>query len=215
MKLLDADGNEIQLAGLRAAGQHHVPAGLDHHGEGRPAGRRRRGARADSAGDVEDARHHGRPAARGRAVRGALRRRTPGTLAEVTGTVSFGKDTKGKQRLVITDLDGVAHEYLIPKDKHVTAHDGQVVNKGEIDRRRSGGSARHPAAARGRGARALHHRRGAGRLPAAGREDQRQAHRGDRAADAAPRAGQRRRRLALHPGRAGRALGSAGRERQG
>ena len=44
----------------------------------------------------------------------------------------FGKDTKGKQRLVITDLDGVAHEYLIPKDKHVMVHDGQVVNKGEI-----------------------------------------------------------------------------------
>src|SRR3954454_20638502 len=55
-----------------------------------------------------------------------------GVLAEVTGTVSFGKDTKGKQRLVITDLDGVAHEYLIPKDKHVMAHDGQVVNKGEM-----------------------------------------------------------------------------------
>ncbi len=54
-----------------------------------------------------------------------------GMLAEVTGTVSFGKDTKGKQRLVITDMDGVAHEYLIPKDKHVMAHDGQVVNKGE------------------------------------------------------------------------------------
>jgi DNA-directed RNA polymerase subunit beta' len=54
-----------------------------------------------------------------------------GLLAEVTGTVSFGKDTKGKQRLVITDLDGSPHEYLIPKDKHVTAHDGQVVNKGE------------------------------------------------------------------------------------
>jgi DNA-directed RNA polymerase subunit beta' len=55
-----------------------------------------------------------------------------GLLAEVTGTVSFGKDTKGKQRLVITDLDGVAHEYLIPKDKHVMAHDGQVVNRGEV-----------------------------------------------------------------------------------
>ncbi|MGH8642256.1 MAG: DNA-directed RNA polymerase subunit beta', partial [Burkholderiales bacterium] len=55
-----------------------------------------------------------------------------GVLAEITGTVSFGKDTKGKQRLVITDLDGVAHEYLIPKDKHVMAHDGQVVNKGEM-----------------------------------------------------------------------------------
>ncbi|MDR0588906.1 MAG: DNA-directed RNA polymerase subunit beta', partial [Burkholderiales bacterium] len=55
-----------------------------------------------------------------------------GMLAEVTGTVSFGKDTKGKQRLVITDTDGKAHEELIPKDKHVMAHDGQVVNKGEM-----------------------------------------------------------------------------------
>jgi DNA-directed RNA polymerase subunit beta' len=54
-----------------------------------------------------------------------------GMLAETTGTISFGKDTKGKQRLVITDLDGVASEFLIPKDKHVTAHDGQVVTKGE------------------------------------------------------------------------------------
>ncbi|HYU68756.1 MAG TPA: DNA-directed RNA polymerase subunit beta' [Burkholderiales bacterium] len=55
-----------------------------------------------------------------------------GLLAEITGTVSFGKDTKGKQRLVITDLESVSHEYLIPKDKHVMAHDGQVVNKGEF-----------------------------------------------------------------------------------
>ncbi len=55
-----------------------------------------------------------------------------GMLAEITGTISFGKDTKGKQRLVITDLDGVSHEYLIPKEKHVTVHDGQVVNKGEM-----------------------------------------------------------------------------------
>ncbi|MCA1939208.1 MAG: DNA-directed RNA polymerase subunit beta' [Dechloromonas sp.] len=60
--------------------------------------------------------------------------RTPkdaSVLAEVTGTISFGKDTKGKQRLVITDLDGEAHEFLISKDKHVLVHDGQVVNKGE------------------------------------------------------------------------------------
>jgi DNA-directed RNA polymerase subunit beta' len=55
-----------------------------------------------------------------------------GVLAEVTGTVSFGKGTLAKQRLVITDLDGVAHEYLIPKEKHVTAHDGQIVQKGEM-----------------------------------------------------------------------------------
>ncbi len=55
-----------------------------------------------------------------------------GMLAEVTGTASFGKDTKGKQRLVITDVEGVAHEFLITKDKHVLVHDGQVVNQGEM-----------------------------------------------------------------------------------
>jgi len=55
-----------------------------------------------------------------------------GMLAECTGTVSFGKDTKGKQRLVITDVDGIANEFLISKEKHVLAHDGQVVNRGEM-----------------------------------------------------------------------------------
>src|SRR5690606_18358800 len=55
-----------------------------------------------------------------------------GTLAEVTGTVSFGKNTKGKQSLVISDVEGVAHEFLISKEKHVLAHDGQVVNRGEM-----------------------------------------------------------------------------------
>ena len=54
-----------------------------------------------------------------------------GVLAEYPGTVSFGKDTKGKQRLVITEPDGIAHDFLIPKDKHLLVHDGQVVNKGE------------------------------------------------------------------------------------
>ena len=60
--------------------------------------------------------------------------RTPkdaGMLAEVTGTVSFGKETKGKQRLVITDTDGIAVETLISKEKQVLVHDGQVVNRGE------------------------------------------------------------------------------------
>lgn len=52
-------------------------------------------------------------------------------LAEVTGTVTFGKETKGKQRLIITGNDGVAHETLISKDKTVLVHDGQVVQKGE------------------------------------------------------------------------------------
>jgi DNA-directed RNA polymerase subunit beta' len=61
--------------------------------------------------------------------------RTPkdkGTLAEVTGTVSFGKETKGKIRLQITDPDGKVWEELIPKEKNILVHEGQVVNKGEL-----------------------------------------------------------------------------------
>ena len=55
-----------------------------------------------------------------------------GMLAEITGTVSFGKETKGKVRLVITDLDGQSHEFLVPKEKTILVHEGQVVNKGEL-----------------------------------------------------------------------------------
>src|SRR5216110_2881944 len=54
-----------------------------------------------------------------------------GTLAEMTGTVSFGKETKGKMRLQITDPDGKVYEELVPKEKNILVHEGQVVNKGE------------------------------------------------------------------------------------
>ena len=54
-----------------------------------------------------------------------------GILAEITGTVSFGKETKGKVRLQITDPDGRVYEELVPKEKNILVHEGQVVNKGE------------------------------------------------------------------------------------
>jgi DNA-directed RNA polymerase subunit beta' len=54
-----------------------------------------------------------------------------GMLAEMTGTVSFGKETKGKVRLQITDPDGKVWDELIPKEKNILVHEGQVVNKGE------------------------------------------------------------------------------------
>ncbi len=60
--------------------------------------------------------------------------RTPkdkGTLAEMTGTVSFGKETKGKIRLQITAPEGTVWEDLVPKEKNILVHEGQVVNKGE------------------------------------------------------------------------------------
>ncbi|MGI4779838.1 MAG: DNA-directed RNA polymerase subunit beta' [Janthinobacterium lividum] len=54
-----------------------------------------------------------------------------GMLAEMTGTVSFGKETKGKLRLQITDPEGTVWEDLVPKEKNFLVHEGQVVNKGE------------------------------------------------------------------------------------
>ncbi len=54
-----------------------------------------------------------------------------GMLAEMTGTISFGKETKGKVRLQITDPDGKVWDELIPKEKNILVHEGQVVNKGE------------------------------------------------------------------------------------
>jgi DNA-directed RNA polymerase subunit beta' len=52
-------------------------------------------------------------------------------LAECSGIVSFGKDTKGKQRLIITDKDGEEHEYLIPKGRHIVVFEGESVQQGE------------------------------------------------------------------------------------
>jgi DNA-directed RNA polymerase subunit beta' len=55
-----------------------------------------------------------------------------GVLAEMTGTISFGKETKGKIRLQITDLEGKVWEELVPKEKNMLVHEGQIVNKGEV-----------------------------------------------------------------------------------
>jgi DNA-directed RNA polymerase subunit beta' len=53
-------------------------------------------------------------------------------LAEASGTISFGKDTKGKQRLVITRDDGEVVEELIPKWRHVNVFEGERVERGEM-----------------------------------------------------------------------------------
>ncbi|MEK7839829.1 MAG: DNA-directed RNA polymerase subunit beta', partial [Pseudomonadota bacterium] len=52
-------------------------------------------------------------------------------LAEVTGVVTFGKETKGKQRLIITDKDGTEHEKMIPKGRHITVFEGETVEQGD------------------------------------------------------------------------------------
>ncbi|MGY0797838.1 DNA-directed RNA polymerase subunit beta' [Lysobacter sp. A286] len=61
----------------------------------------------------------------------ARKPKDPAILAERSGMVSFGKETKGKQRLVITDSDGTEHEELIPKYRQIIVFEGEHVEKGE------------------------------------------------------------------------------------
>ena len=131
VKLLDDNGNEVKLAGSDASVSITFQVGaIITVRDGQEVGKGEVLARIPQE------------SSKTRDITGGLPRvaelfeaRSPkdaGMLAEVTGTVSFGKDTKGKQRLIITDLDGNAYESLIPKDKHVLVHDGQVVNRGEL-----------------------------------------------------------------------------------
>ncbi|MBM4383358.1 MAG: DNA-directed RNA polymerase subunit beta' [Deltaproteobacteria bacterium] len=52
-------------------------------------------------------------------------------VTEVDGTVGFGPDSRGKRRVIVTTEDGEQREYLIPKGKHVSVHEGDRVRKGE------------------------------------------------------------------------------------
>ena len=52
-------------------------------------------------------------------------------LAEISGIVSFGKETKGKQRIVITRDDGEEREVLVPKWRHLLVFEGERVEQGE------------------------------------------------------------------------------------
>ena len=53
-------------------------------------------------------------------------------LAERSGTVSFGKETKGKRRLIITNEQSEKYEELIPKWRHLNVFEGEQVEKGEV-----------------------------------------------------------------------------------
>jgi DNA-directed RNA polymerase subunit beta' len=52
-------------------------------------------------------------------------------ISEIDGIVSFGKDTKGKRKVIVTPEVGEAREYLIPKGKHISVHEGDYVKAGE------------------------------------------------------------------------------------
>ena len=61
----------------------------------------------------------------------ARKPKEPAVLAEISGIISFGKETKGKQRIVITGQEDLVYEELIPKWRHVSVFEGEHVEKGE------------------------------------------------------------------------------------
>ncbi|WP_296048263.1 DNA-directed RNA polymerase subunit beta' [uncultured Alteromonas sp.] len=62
----------------------------------------------------------------------ARKPKEPAILAEVSGTIGFGKETKGKKRLVITPKDGDPYEEMIPKWRQLNVFEGENVERGEV-----------------------------------------------------------------------------------
>jgi DNA-directed RNA polymerase subunit beta' len=130
VKLVDDKGEPLKLAGTDLDAQYFLPAGAVVGLED--------GASV-AVGDVIA--RIPQESSKTRDITGGLPRvadlfearkpKEPAVLAECSGTVGFGKDTKGKQRVIITRKDGETHEELIPKWRHVTIFEGEHVEKGE------------------------------------------------------------------------------------
>ncbi|MCW0203061.1 MAG: DNA-directed RNA polymerase subunit beta', partial [Rhodanobacter thiooxydans] len=130
VRLEDAKGRELKLPGTDIAAQYFLPAGaIVSIQNGAEVG----------VGDVIA--RIPQETSKTRDITGGLPRvadlfearkpKEPAILAERSGIVSFGKDTKGKQRLIIKDADGNEHEELIPKWRQVIVFEGEHVEKGE------------------------------------------------------------------------------------
>jgi DNA-directed RNA polymerase subunit beta' len=130
VRLEDAKGRELKLPGTDIAAQYFLPAGaIVSIQNGAEVG----------VGDVVA--RIPQETSKTRDITGGLPRvadlfearkpKEPAILAERSGIISFGKDTKGKQRLIIKDVDGNEHEELIPKWRQVIVFEGEHVEKGE------------------------------------------------------------------------------------
>jgi len=130
VKLIDASGSEVKIPGTDHSVTIGFPIGaLIQVRDGQDVGPGEVLARIPVEGQKTRDITGGLPR-----VAELFEARSPkdkGLLAEMTGTISFGKETKGKIRLQITDPEGKVWEELVPKEKNILVHEGQVVNKGE------------------------------------------------------------------------------------
>jgi DNA-directed RNA polymerase subunit beta' len=131
MKLVNAKGKEVTFANTEIPAVYTLPAGALVSLED--------GAKV-SIGDVIA--RIPQESSKTRDITGGLPRvadlfearkpKDPAILAEKSGTVSFGKETKGKRRLIITGDDGEKYEELIPKWRQLNVFEGETVESGEV-----------------------------------------------------------------------------------
>lgn len=131
VKLLADDGHELFLSGTNVPAQYYLPVdAIINFEDGSTV----------SVGDVIARIPQERTKTRD--ITGGLPRvadlfeaRKPkdsAIMAEMSGVVSFGKETKGKRRLIITSADGTVYEELIPKWRHISVFEGEHVERGEV-----------------------------------------------------------------------------------
>ncbi|MDH5600313.1 MAG: DNA-directed RNA polymerase subunit beta' [Gammaproteobacteria bacterium] len=131
VKLVDDAGNDLNIAGTEIPAHYVLPAGaIINLKDGTMVGV------GDTVARIPQ------ESSKTRDITGGLPRvadlfearkpKEPAILAEITGTIGFGKETKGKQRLMITPTEGDHYEALIPKWRHVTTFEGEHVEKGEV-----------------------------------------------------------------------------------
>src|SRR5687768_10850305 len=130
VRIVDKNGKDLNIPGTDLPAQYLLPPrSIVNLQDGAPVG----------VGDVVT--KVPQEASKTRDITGGLPRvadlfearkpKDPAILAERSGVVSFGKDTKGKQRLIIKGTDGEEHEELIPKYRQIIVFEGEHVEKGE------------------------------------------------------------------------------------
>ncbi|MEK6747850.1 MAG: DNA-directed RNA polymerase subunit beta' [Pseudomonadota bacterium] len=131
VKLVDANGKDVKLPGTDVSAAYYLPAGSIVSVAD---------SQAIGVGDVVA--RIPQESSKTRDITGGLPRvaelfearkpKDPAILAEVSGTVTFGKETKDKQRFMILGENSETYEELIPKWRHITVFEGEHVQKGEM-----------------------------------------------------------------------------------
>ena len=131
VKLMDVDGKELMIAGTKVPAQYYLPAGaIIQLKDGANVGIGEVLARIPQA--ISKSRDIAGGLPRVADLFEARRPKEAAILAEMSGVISFGRETKEKKRLVITGLDGETFEVLIPKWRQINVFEGEQIERGEV-----------------------------------------------------------------------------------